>query len=277
MVDIPAVFLYNKHEVKSMEFGDRVQALRKRAGLSQEKLAEKLGISRQAVSKWEAGQSQPEMEKLVALCELFGVGLDELVRGVKNDAQQPNLGGRQWETLFGMPAYHYEYKSKRTVFGMPLLHVNVGWGRPYVAKGIFAVGGIAVGVVSLGGIAFGVFAFGALALGLLSFAGIAVGLLACGGMAAGGAALGGAAVGIFAFGGLAAGKYAVGGAAFASDIAVGGFARGHIAIVEAENGAKTFFLNHRQLPAMQTEQVRAMILREYPHIWKPLLHFLTMF
>lgn len=64
-----------------MSFGMNVQALRRRRNMTQEELADALGVSRQSVSKWESDGSFPEMEKLVQLCELFGCDLDTLVRG----------------------------------------------------------------------------------------------------------------------------------------------------------------------------------------------------
>lgn len=63
-----------------MKFSEKLQSLRKGKGLSQEKLAELLDVSRQAVSKWESGQTYPEIEKLIILCDLFEITLDELVR-----------------------------------------------------------------------------------------------------------------------------------------------------------------------------------------------------
>ena len=64
-----------------MTLGNRLQRLRQRQGLSQDALAEKLGVSRQAVSKWERDEAVPEVEKLLRLSELYGVSLDELVKG----------------------------------------------------------------------------------------------------------------------------------------------------------------------------------------------------
>ena len=58
---------------------ETIYSLRRKSGLSQEQLAEKLGVSRQAISKWEGGLATPELEKLIALSECFGVTLDELV------------------------------------------------------------------------------------------------------------------------------------------------------------------------------------------------------
>ena len=57
---------------------EKIYALRRQNGLSQERLAEKIGVSRQAISKWETGAATPELDKLRALCFCFGVTLDEL-------------------------------------------------------------------------------------------------------------------------------------------------------------------------------------------------------
>ena len=64
-----------------MDLANRIMQLRTARGLSQLELAEQLNVSRQSVSKWETAQSVPELEKLVALSDLFGITLDELVRG----------------------------------------------------------------------------------------------------------------------------------------------------------------------------------------------------
>ena len=57
----------------------KVQEHREKNGLSQEMLAEKLGVSRQSVSKWELAQALPEVDKIVAMSKLFGVSTDELL------------------------------------------------------------------------------------------------------------------------------------------------------------------------------------------------------
>lgn len=59
---------------------ERIYKFRRKSGLSQEQLAEKIGVSRQAISKWESGTSKPEIEKLLALSECFNISLDELVK-----------------------------------------------------------------------------------------------------------------------------------------------------------------------------------------------------
>ncbi len=72
---------YPKYEGGSnlMKFGDNLRNLRKAKKLSQEKLAEKVGVSRQSVSKWECGESYPEMEHILQLCHIFHCKLNDLV------------------------------------------------------------------------------------------------------------------------------------------------------------------------------------------------------
>ena len=75
-----------------MTFSEKISALRKQKGWSQEELAEKLMVTRQAVSKWESAQSMPDLDKLVQLSEALDVSTDYLLMGsepskeeVKND------------------------------------------------------------------------------------------------------------------------------------------------------------------------------------------------
>jgi transcriptional regulator with XRE-family HTH domain len=68
-----------------MDIQTKIQALRKKEGLSQEQLAEKIGVSRQAVAKWELGQSIPELEKLIDLSNFFKISIDRLVKDLKDE------------------------------------------------------------------------------------------------------------------------------------------------------------------------------------------------
>ena len=61
-----------------MAFGERLQEVRRAAGLTQEQFAEELNVSRQAVSRWESCRGYPEMEKLLYLCNRYGVTLNQL-------------------------------------------------------------------------------------------------------------------------------------------------------------------------------------------------------
>ena len=63
----------------NLEIANRLQKLRKEKGYSQEQLAEALGISRQAISKWERAESSPDTDNLICLAKLYGVSLDELL------------------------------------------------------------------------------------------------------------------------------------------------------------------------------------------------------
>lgn len=67
-----------------MDIAERLQELRKKAGYSQEQVAEKLGISRQAISKWESGQGKPEIDNVVKLTEIYGVSADYILLGIEN-------------------------------------------------------------------------------------------------------------------------------------------------------------------------------------------------
>lgn len=64
-----------------MKFEENLRELRKQQGYSQEELAEKLNVSRQAVSKWENGSGYPELDKIMTLCELFHCKMDDLLKG----------------------------------------------------------------------------------------------------------------------------------------------------------------------------------------------------
>ena len=72
-----------------MTMAEKLLSLRTGQGLSQEDLAEKLGVSRQSVSKWETGQSVPDLDKIIRLADLFGVTVDELVREGEPPAPEP--------------------------------------------------------------------------------------------------------------------------------------------------------------------------------------------
>ena len=81
-----------------MKLGQKIAELRKKSGLSQEALAEKMNVSRQAVSKWESNQSIPDIEKIVDLSELFGVTTDYLL---KNGTPSFELPGKSSEEKIG--------------------------------------------------------------------------------------------------------------------------------------------------------------------------------
>ena len=66
-----------------MNIADRIQYLRKQKGLSQEELADKICVSRQAVSKWESEQSTPDLDKIIVMSDLFEVTTDYILKGIE--------------------------------------------------------------------------------------------------------------------------------------------------------------------------------------------------
>ena len=71
----------------NIETANRLLQYRKENNLSQEELAEKIGVSRQAVSKWERAEASPDTDNLIRLAEIYGVSLDEMLTGKKTQAE----------------------------------------------------------------------------------------------------------------------------------------------------------------------------------------------
>ena len=76
-----------------MTFGEKIQKLRKEAGMSQEELSYQLGVSRQAISKWERDNGYPEIEKIVRMRKIFHVSLDYLLN--EEGTQLPESAAEQ--------------------------------------------------------------------------------------------------------------------------------------------------------------------------------------
>ena len=235
--------------------------LRKSRGWSQEELGERLGVTRQTVSKWELGATTPELEKLVELSELFGLSIDELVKGGRSlgETKQAQPAGNRSRLVKG------EYKSRKTWRGLPILHINFrGKACGVVAVGLMARGIVSVGLLSLGVISVGVLAAGLIAIGGVLAAGgfasgaVAAGAIACGGIAAGVFSFGGVSFGWLSFGGASIGKYAFGGYA-SGDIAIGGTAKGIVALGEKASGEITFS------EAIPAEEFKAAIESRLPN------------
>lgn len=68
-----------------MNIGEKINKIRKMAGMTQAELAEKIHVSRQTIAKWEKGISSPDLECAVAFCELFQISLDEFIKGEQAD------------------------------------------------------------------------------------------------------------------------------------------------------------------------------------------------
>ncbi|MET1248679.1 helix-turn-helix domain-containing protein [Sporolactobacillus sp. STCC-11] len=88
-----------------MDLGSRIKEARERLNLSQDELAEKMDISRQAISKWETGKSYPDIEKILKLSDIFNLSLDELVKGDKTFQENLIKEGRM--TMSGLTILGY--------------------------------------------------------------------------------------------------------------------------------------------------------------------------
>ncbi|MGN0906802.1 MAG: helix-turn-helix domain-containing protein [Bullifex sp.] len=206
-----------------MDMGNTLARLRKEHGYTQESLAEALGVSRQAVSKWESGQSFPETEKLLKLSGLYGCTLDELLTGKKEEKQEishePNVKVSD-KMIFGMPLC--------MVAGDAKAFIAVGKkAEGVIAVGLFARGVVAVGLASIGLISVGVAAIGAVAvacasLGLFSVGCFAAGIITVACIGWGMFSLGAIAYGDFTVGALAVGKYFALGDHASARVAIGG-------------------------------------------------------
>lgn len=282
-----------------MTLGEKIYSLRVKNGLSQEAFGEKLGVSRQSVSKWETDQSVPELDKIVMVSELFTVTTDYLLKesvaepafgqwkgttaaegsgqwngastaaggpGQQNGASTAAGGSGQWKKASGAEqasdvwgessdteqdayecrgravvkrGFSYEYKSKRSWRGMPLVHVNIGFGRS--AKGVIAIGLAAKGIVAIGLAGLGVITLAPVGIGLLLSAGVvAIGGIALGDFAIGVVAIGAFCVGLFSMGALAVGQFSFGAIAIGQQVAVGDVARGDIALGFSEATGTVF-------------------------------------
>ncbi len=207
-----------------MTLGEKLAKARKEKNITQEQLADNIGVSRQSISKWESDVAYPETDKLIRMSELFDCSLDYLLKeNITEKAEKPETAiaprGFSISKIF-----NYEYKSKRTFCGVPLVHINIGIGK--TAKGIVAVGFKSVGVVSIGLLSVGLLSFGLLALGFLGLGMFGVGFFGFGAFALGLLSGGAISVGIISFGAISIGVMSCG-AVSVGQFAVGALAKGH--------------------------------------------------
>lgn len=109
-----------------MTIGEKIAALRISADISQEQLAEKISVSRQSVSKWEMDQALPQIDKVLQLCELFGISTDELLCE-KISLLEKASGKRQKNKYFGTDGFRGE--ANMTLTSMQAYRVGrfLGW------------------------------------------------------------------------------------------------------------------------------------------------------
>lgn len=213
-----------------MTLGEKLAKARKEKNITQEQLADALGVSRQAISKWESDVAYPETDKLIRMSELFDCSLDYLLKEKiteKDDdpkAPDTQLPPVVMRGFWLSRIFDYEYKSEKTVCGMPLVHINIGVGK--TAKGVIAIGFKSVGVVSIGLLSIGLLSLGLLSLGFLGLGMLGVGIFGFGAFALGLLSGGAISVGIISFGAVSIGVMSCG-AVSIGQFAVGALARGH--------------------------------------------------
>lgn len=223
-----------------MILGEKLSKLRKENNYTQEQLADILGVSRQAISKWESNITYPETDKLIRMSELFNCSLDYLL---KNAEEADNKNQTNEEILFFRKRLR-ERKSEKTVWGMPLWHIGRN-ARGFVALGLNAHGVIAIGlkatgVVSLGMLSIGVLSLGMLSLGMLSLGLFALGILSAGCFSIGLFATGAISLGIISIGAIAIGDFSVGALSIGKYFALGDNAKAMIALGDTEATGNVF-------------------------------------
>lgn len=245
-----------------MQFSEKLSSLRRRKGYSQEQLADRLGVTRQSVSKWESGAAMPELSKLITLSEVFGVSVDYLVKDYTTEVPEidplrdtARLEAKVDDLSRQVDPRIYQFTSRTRFLGLPLVSVRFsrdrGPTRSSTAVGVIAVGNFAVGIVSIGLISVGLLSVGMIALGALALGGVSVGIVA----------LGASAIGIYAAGAAAVGKEIAVGTAAVGGTAVGLDADGtHIMLRQADTSAG---------------EIAQFIGRYHPRLWRPLMWLLT--
>lgn len=256
---------------ENMTLGEKLSKLRRENNYTQEQLAEMLGVSRQAVSKWESGMTYPETEKLLKLGELYGCSMDYLLKDnyVKDDLEKDNFTAKAQEmdnasqsiTLQVVKLPFYEKKSDKTIFGLPLYHINIGRGRS--AKGIIAVGLCARGVISFGLLSLGIVSFGVFGIGIIAVGSIALGLLSAGAIAAGVIAFGAVSVAVVSVGACAVGDFSIGALSIGKYFARGDSASALIAVGDTK-ASGGLFEKVGELSASETEMIKSMLDENVP-------------
>ncbi len=109
-----------------MTIGEKITHLRNSAGISQEGLAERLSVSRQSVSKWEMDVSQPQIDKIISLCEIFGISSDELLYD-KITINRSKAGEKVKNKYFGTDGFRGEANMNLTSMQAYKVGRFLGW------------------------------------------------------------------------------------------------------------------------------------------------------
>lgn len=243
-----------------MTFGYKLSKLRRENNYTQEQLADILGVSRQAISKWESDAAYPETDKLIRISELFNCSLDYLLReqvesnphlhtfqNQTGQEQTTNEHNTQTQASYEHNAENnsstvkkglHDKKSKTILWGMPLWHIGKNAKAVIAiglnAKGIIAIGLKASGVISFGILSIGLFTSGLLSIGLLSSGLFSLGIFSAGCFSLGILSAGAISFGIISVGAVAIGDFSIGALSIGKYFAIGDNARAMIAIGDSQ-------------------------------------------
>ena len=116
-------------------FSQNLQKIRSEKNLSQEQLADKIGVSRQTISAWESGKASPELDKITAISKLFSVSIDELVGEIKTEAS--NFDKKEYEK-------NYSKIALLRALGIFILFSGIAFGAFFFEKGVIAGVGLMI-------------------------------------------------------------------------------------------------------------------------------------
>lgn len=125
-----------------MNLGENLLKLRKKKGLSQEEVADKLNVTRQTISKWETNQSTPDFDKIVPICKLYDVSSDELLTGnkkeslneISNDKNADKTNKRKHALGISLGVLIYFISVVWIMITIPVMELN-----PIVSSAVFLV------------------------------------------------------------------------------------------------------------------------------------------
>ena len=134
-----------------MTMGEKLQLLRKSRGLSQEQLAAELDVSRQAISKWECGDSTPDLDKLRAICTYFGVTTDHLIWENQEDAPKAAVPAKERAARGRNEVFSNALLSALLLAGIAALwsSLRISFTRGAMVHIILAVAAIAAAILSM--------------------------------------------------------------------------------------------------------------------------------
>lgn len=252
-----------------MTLGDKLSKLRKENNYTQEQLANVLGVSRQAISKWESNLAYPETDKLIRISELFHCSLDYLLKdAVERENKDTDLAEESDACTIRIRKIR-EKKSSKMIWGMPLWHIGKN-AKGFIAIGLHARGVIAIGLKARGIVSLGMLSLGVISLGMISLGLISLGLAALGGLSVGCTsiglfAIGAISLGIVSIGALSTGCFSVGALATGKYFALGDSARAIIAIGDSQ-AAGSMFQKVGELSPQDTKVIKEALDSTVPAV-----------